>query len=66
MGAAAGAEEQYKQAGHAAADQAEAGADKLTQQVGPVLSVFMLSIFTLHSGCNLCAASSHAGVPHCI
>ncbi len=34
MGAAASAEEQYKQAGHAAADQAEAGADKLTQQVG--------------------------------
>ncbi len=34
VGAAASAEEQYKQAGHAAADQAEAGADKLTQQVG--------------------------------
>ena len=34
MGAAASAEEQYSQAGHAAADQAEAGADKLTQQVG--------------------------------
>lgn len=33
VGAAADAEQQYKQAGNAAADQAEAGADKLTQQV---------------------------------
>ena len=33
VGAAAAAEDQYKQAGHAAADQAEAGADKFTEQV---------------------------------
>lgn len=33
VGAAADAEQQYKQAGDAAADQAEAGAHKLTQQV---------------------------------
>lgn len=46
MGAAASAEEQYNQAGHAAADQAEAGADKLTQQVGPG-SAFSCSAFLL-------------------
>lgn len=33
VGAAASAEEQYKQAGHAGAAQAEAGADKFTEQV---------------------------------
>ena len=33
VGAAASAEQQYKKAGHAAADQAEAGAEKLTEQV---------------------------------
>lgn len=33
VGAAADAEQQYKQAGHAAADQAEAGVDKATEQV---------------------------------
>ena len=35
VGAAADAEQQYKQAGHAAADQAEAGVDQATQQVLP-------------------------------
>ena len=33
VGAAASAEDQYRQAGHAAADQAEAGAEKFTEQV---------------------------------
>ena len=33
VGAAADAEQQYKQAGNAAADQAEAGVDRATQQV---------------------------------
>lgn len=33
VGAAADAEQKYKQAGHAAADQAEAGVDKATAQV---------------------------------
>ena len=33
VGAAASAEDQYRQAGHAGAAQAEAGADRFTEQV---------------------------------
>jgi len=47
VGAAASAEDQYKQAGHAAADQAEAGADKLTQQVGSRAQHFHAQHFLL-------------------
>ena len=50
MGAAASAEEQYKQSGHAAADQAEAGADKLTQQVRYRAQHFHGRPFCLASG----------------
>lgn len=42
VGAAADAEQQYKQAGNAAADQAEAGVDKATQQVCTVAACLLL------------------------
>lgn len=42
VGAAADAEQQYKQAGNAAADQAEAGVDRATQQVGTVAACLLL------------------------
>lgn len=63
MGAAASAEDQYKQAGHAAADQAEAGADKLTQQVGSRAQHFHAQHFLLSI---LVVTCSHAGVSHYI
>lgn len=52
VGAAADAEQQYTQAGHAAADQAEAGVDRATQQVHTVFTTCLLLLTVSLNGCQ--------------